>query len=143
MNVITPTKSVLTLKDPSSNIIPNGDTAEIDTTAFFITVKDPTRTSTTPRAIPFRYCQRTRRRAIRVMVRPSRRATPTGVFSERRLPLWWPSQSGANKIVTQRRRIGVHKPIPDQNDSSRIFRQAFLVTLAAFPTPVYGWIPRR
>jgi uncharacterized repeat protein (TIGR01451 family) len=137
MNVITPTKSVLTLKDPSSNIIPNGDTARIDTTAFFITVKDSDQNVNNAARDTISAIVKNPSSGDSLMVKLIETGNATGVFQSA-AAIMVASQSGPNKIVTNGGE-SVYITYTDQNDSTDI-SQAFLVTLAAFPTPVYGWI---
>jgi len=96
MNVITPTKSVLTLKDPSSNIIPNGDTARIDTTAFFITVKDSDQNVNNAARDTISAIVKNPSSGDSLMVKLIETGNATGVFRAP-LPLWWPRKAGPIK----------------------------------------------
>jgi hypothetical protein len=71
------------------------------------------------------------------MVKLIETGNATGVFQSAST-ITVASQSGPNKIVTSGGE-SVYITYTDQFDSTDV-SQAFLVTLAAFPTPVYGWI---
>jgi len=131
------TKSQLWLTDPANNVIPSGDTAHIDSTVFNITVVDTDRN-----------INNNARDTITVLVsNPSSgdslivNLIETGNASDTfrsASPITVASQSGANKISTAGGEI-VYITYTDTYDSTDV-SQARLVTLATFPTPVYGWI---
>jgi conserved repeat domain len=137
MNVITPTKSVITLKDPSSNIIPSGDMARIDTTAFFITVKDSDQNINNGARDTISAIVKNPSSGDSLMVKLAETGVVTGIFQSVS-PVTVASQSGPNKISTAGGET-VYITYSDQFDSTDI-SQAYLVTLSTFPVPVYGWL---
>jgi len=137
INVIPPTKSSLILKDPSNLTIPNGDTAHIDTTAFTIVVTDKDQDTNSSMRDTVTALVKNPSSGDSLRVKLIETGNATGIFQSAS-PIIVASQGGPNKIITSGGE-SVYITYTDQFDSKDI-SQAFLVTLAAFPTPVYGWI---
>jgi hypothetical protein len=137
INVIPPTKSSLILKDPSNLTIPSGDTAHIDTTAFTIVVTDKDQDTNSGMRDTVTALVKNPSSGDSLRVKLIETGNATGIFQSAS-PITVASQGGPNKIITSGGE-SVYITYTDQFDSKDI-SQAFLVTLAAFPTPVYGWI---
>ena len=141
INIITPTKSTLILKDPSNNSIPSGDTAHIDTTVFNIVVNDKDQDLSGTARDTVRALIKNPSSGDSLIVKLVETGVATGVFQTASpvavvsLP---PSQRGPNQISTSGGQT-VYITYIDQFDSIDI-SQAYLITLAAFPVPLYGWI---
>jgi uncharacterized repeat protein (TIGR01451 family) len=131
------TPSYLTLFDPTGKTIHSGDTAHIDSTAFTIQVIDTDQNVNSNARDTITALVTNPSSGDSLTVKLIETGNATGVFQSVS-PITVTSQSGPNKISTAGGEI-VYITYTDVYDSTDV-SQACLVTLAGFPTPVYGWI---
>ena len=136
-SAITLTPSHLTLTYPAGSVIPSGDTAHIDSTMFTITVVDTDRNINNNVRDTITVLVSNPSSGDSLIVNLIETGAATGTFQSVS-PITVASQSGPNKISTAGGEI-VYITYTDIYDSTDV-SQAHLVTLATFPTPVYGWI---